>query len=316
MSIWPGLILLVAAAVALVGANTGLAGLFEGLWTTPVPVVHDVRGVINDGLMTIFFFIVGIEIRHEVQHGVLHGVRRALLPLGAALGGMVVPAAVYWAFNHRGETAAGWGIPVATDIAFAVGVLTLLGKRAPPAVRAVLLALAVVDDVGAIIVITLFYAGGVHPTLAGVALGLLLPARAGAAARRALAVPVYYVIMPLFALANAGVAIHGEAFRSDSLRVVLGVALGLVAGKPIGVLVASRVLVATRAAALPDGLRWSEMGILGALAGIGFTMSLFIAQLAFPRGQLLDAAKLGIVIGSIAAAAIAVAVTSVRRPLP
>ena len=169
MSAWPGLVLLAAAAVALVCANTGLAGPFEHLWTRPLVLGHDLRFAINDGLMTIFFLVVGIEIRHEVRHGALHGLRRALLPLGAALGGMVVPALVYWTFNSHGATSAGWGIPVATDIAFAVGVLTLFGRRAPLALRTLLLALAVVDDVGAIVVITIFYAGGVHPAVAGVA---------------------------------------------------------------------------------------------------------------------------------------------------
>ena len=312
----PGLVLLAAAAVALLCANTPLAAPFERLWTAPLAFGHDVRWAINDGLMAIFFFTVGIEIRHEVQHGALHGLRRALLPLGAALGGMLVPAVVYWVFNHSGPTAAGWGIPVATDIAFAVGVLTLFGKRVPGAVRAVLLALAVVDDVGAIFVITIFYAGGVHPTLVGVVLGLLLPTRLGARLQRALAAAVSYGIMPLFALANAGVALGGGSFSGDGLHVVLGVALGLVAGKPLGVLAASRLLVATKAAALPPRVGWREVTILGTLAGIGFTMSLFIAQLAFPDGPLLAAAKLGIIIGSAGAAAIAAAVTVLRRPGP
>jgi NhaA family Na+:H+ antiporter len=312
-------VLLAAAAVALLLANTGAAAAFGHLWSAPLPLVHDVRGAINDGLMTIFFFTVGIEIRHELQHGALHGLRRAALPLGAALGGMAIPAAVYLAFNHGGATVAGWGIPVATDIAFALGVLALLGQRAPAAVRPLLLALAVVDDVGAIGIITLFYAGGVHPTLAGVVLGLALPSRAGMGLARALAAPVAYAVMPLFALANAGVTLDPGVLSGERLRVFVGVAVGLVAGKPLGVLLASRVLVKARAAALPDALGWPAMGTLGALAGIGFTMSLFIAQLAFPEGPLLAAAKLGIVVGSVVAAALAVAVSSVtsaRRPLP
>lgn len=319
MSARPGLILVAAAAVALIIANTGAAAAFEHLWTTPLPLVHDVRGAINDGLMTIFFFTVGIEIRHELQHGALHGLRRAALPLGAAVGGMIVPAVVYRAFNHGGATAAGWGIPVATDIAFAVGVLALLNKRAPDAIRPLLLALAVVDDVGAILIITIFYAGGVHPTLAGVVLGLALPSRAGERLQRILAAPVAYAVMPLFALANAGVTLDPGVLSGDRLPVFVGVAVGLVVGKPLGVLLASRLLVAARAAALPEGLDWPPMATLGTLAGIGFTMSLFIAQLAFPEGPLLAAAKLGIVVGSVVAAGLAVAatfVTSARRPLP
>lgn len=313
----PGLVLLAAAAVALVVANTGLAAAWERLWRLPLAFGHDLRGAINDGLMTIFFFSVGLEIRHEVQGGALHGVRRAILPLAAAAGGMVVPAVVYWAFNRGGPTAGGWGIPVATDIAFALGVLTLFGRRVPPAVRALLLALAVVDDVGAILVITIFYAGGIHPTLGGVILGLALPKRVGARLQRALAIPVSYVIMPLFALANAGVAIDAGVLSGAPLRVVLGVALGLIVGKPIGVLAASKLLVASKAASLPPRVGLRQLGVLGTLAGIGFTMSLFIAQLAFPDGAFLAAAKLGIIGGSVVAAALAAAITfSGRRPLP
>jgi NhaA family Na+:H+ antiporter len=312
--IGPGLVLLAATAVALIAANTGLASFYERIWTIPLPFMHDVRGVVNDGLMTIFFFTVGLEIRHEVQAGSLRGIRRAILPLAAAAGGMLVPALIYWSFNRSGPTAGGWGIPVATDIAFALGVLTLFGTRVAPAVRALLLALAVVDDVGAILVITIFYAGGVHPTLGGVILGLALPKGMGARLQRALSIPVSYVIMPIFALANAGVVIDASVLSGDPLRVFLGVAFGLVVGKPVGVILASRTLVASGAATLPPGVAGRELGVLGALAGIGFTMSLFIAQLAFPEGQLLAGAKLGIIVGSAVAALIAAAITLLRRP--
>jgi NhaA family Na+:H+ antiporter len=314
VGIGPGLVLLAATAVALLAANTGLATVYESLWTLPLPLVHDVRGAVNDGLMTIFFFTVGLEIRDEVQAGSLRGLRRAILPLAAAAGGMVVPALIYWSFNRTGPTAAGWGIPVATDIAFALGVLTLFGARVAPGVRALLLALSVVDDVGAILVITIFYAGGVHPTLGGVILGLALPKGLGARLQRALSIPVSYVIMPIFALANAGVPIDASVLSGDPLRVVLGVALGLIVGKPIGVILAARALVASGAATLPPGVAGRELGVLGSLAGIGFTMSLFIAQLAFPEGQLLAGAKLGIIIGSAVAALIAAAITLLRRP--
>jgi NhaA family Na+:H+ antiporter len=310
----PGLVLLAAAAVALVLAQTPLADGYEALWSTPLPLVHDLRGAVNDGLMTLFFFVVGIEIRHELQHGALNGLRRAILPLGAAMGGMIVPALIYFAFNRSGPSAAGWGIPVATDIAFALGVLTLFGAAVPSSVRAVLLALAVVDDVGAILIITIFYAGGVHPTLVGVIIGLALPAALGARIRRVLDAPVAYVVMPVFALANAGVTLRGDVFGGGQLTVLLGVTLGLALGKPLGVIAAARVLVGAGAAALPAGARWQEISTLGALAGIGFTMSLFIAQLAFPEGPLLAAAKLGIILGSVIAAALAAAVTLLRRP--
>jgi NhaA family Na+:H+ antiporter len=312
----PGVVLLVAAAVALVAANTGFAAQWERLWSFPLAFGHDVRDAVNDGLMTIFFFSVGLEIRHEVQGGSLSGIRRAILPLAAAAGGMIVPALIYWTFNTGGPTAVGWGIPVATDIAFAVGVLTLFGKRVPSTVRALLLALAVVDDVGAILVITIFYAGGIHPTLGGVILGLALPKRLGAWLQRALAIPVSYVIMPLFALANAGVTLDASVLSGPSLHVVAGVALGLVVGKPIGVLAAANLLVSTKVAELPPHIGRRQLGVLGALAGIGFTMSLFIAQLAFKEeadAPFLAAAKLGIISGSLVAAALAAAITLFRR---
>lgn len=395
-----GILLLVAAAIALIAANTGLRPYFEALWHTPLGLrlgpwafERDLHFWINDGLMTIFFFVVGLEIRREIARGELSELRRAMLPLAAALGGMLVPAAIYLAFNYDRPTRVGWGVPMATDIAFAVGVLALLGKRVPAALRILLLALAVIDDLGAILVIAFFYssgisgagfavaglglvvtlvlrgfgvrspwayvpgalvtwagayAGGVHPTLAGVALGLLTPVTAWygadtfvehaassveqirgraaaderellpyldaiATARREAVSPgerlqhalhpwVAYAIMPIFALANAGVPLGSATFEGDGLFVFLGVALGLVVGKPLGVLLLSYLSSRTGAAVLPAGVRMPKIGLVGAVAGIGFTMALFIAQLAFPPGPMLETAKLAILVGSGAAA--------------
>lgn len=355
-----GALLLGAALLALAWANSPWSGSYEALWATPVGLRHaefgferELRWWINDGLMTIFFFVVGLEIRRELHGGELSELRRAALPLAAAVGGMVVPALLYLAFNAGHASAVGWGVPIATDIAFALGVLALLGDRVPPALRILLLSLAVVDDVGAILVIALFYsegiqvaalagagvalltipllrvigvrspflylpsalaawacvyASGVHPTIAGVLIGLLTPVRLArddsAPVERLLQAFhgwVAFLIMPLFALANAGVSL-GEADSSDDgWRIFVGIFVGLVVGKAVGVLGASRLAVASGVATLPSDVGWSGIAVVGGLAGIGFTMALFIAQLAFPAGAELETAKLAILGGSVVA---------------
>jgi len=400
-----GIVLLVVAVVALLWANSPARHLYEALWHTPFGLrlgpwafERDLHFWVNDGLMTIFFFVVGLEIRREIHRGELSDLRRAALPLAAALGGMAVPALIYAALNHGRASAAGWGVPMATDIAFAVGVLALLGPRVAPALRVLLLALAVIDDVGAIVVIAVFYssgiawggfvvaaaglavtvamqklgvrspwayvapgviawagayAGGVHPTLAGVAMGLLTPARAwfGAErfhevadaslrslreqsdasehailpfldaierARREAVSPVErlqhalhgwvaFLVMPLFALANAGVPLGAATLEGDGLRVFAGVVLGLVIGKPVGIVLLSWLASRAGISALPAGVRWGGVGIVGGCAGIGFTMALFVAQLAFPAGPLLETAKLAILCASGIAGAATVA---------
>lgn len=345
-----GIVLLVAAVIALLAANSPLRAAVEALWALPVGAdlgavgfVRDLRWWVNDGLMAVFFFVVGMEIRREVQVGELSQLRRAALPLAAALGGMLLPALVYTAFNAGRPTAGGWGVPMATDIAFAVGVLALLGPRVPPALRILLLALAVLDDLGAIVVIALFYtdgvsfpmlalaalglvaqpvlrragvrsavpyvlagllawgatyASGVHPTIAGVALGLLT---ANPHLEHRLHPWVAFGIMPLFALANAGVPLGAADLGGDGLRVFLGVAVGLVAGKALGVFALARAAVALGVAELPRGVRWRDVSVVGGVAGIGFTMALFIAQLAFPPGPALETARLAILAASATA---------------
>jgi NhaA family Na+:H+ antiporter len=391
-----GILLLIAAAVALTWANSPLRDSYQALWHTPLGLrvggfafERDLHFFINDGLMVVFFFVVGLEIRREIHGGELSELRRAALPLFAALGGMLVPALIYLGANAGTPAAAGWGVPMATDIAFAVGVLALLGKRVPPALRILLLALAVIDDLGAIVVIALFYSSGVqvvgllvaaagiavlllaqklgvrrslfyvgpglviwagaylagvHPTLAGVVVGLLTPVRAwlspedfaghAAAAAAAAGQPgarsvasalagldeirretiapverlqhalhpwVAYVIMPLFALANAGVPL-GQAQPSGAGRMIfLGAAVGLVLGKPIGVVALSFLAVRLRLAALPAGVGWRGVLVVGIVAGIGFTMAIFIAGLAFPPGPALETAKLGVLSASLVA---------------
>lgn len=356
-----GILLLVTAAIALLWANSPLAPHYHTLWQTSLGVT--VGGVdatrplswwVNDVLMVLFFFVVGLEIRREVAFGELATWRRAALPAAAALGGMLAPAAMYVALADAPEARAGWGVPMATDIAFAVGVLTLLGRRAPPALRVLLLALAVIDDLGAILVIALFYStgisplglavagaglgaivlmqrlgvgatlayvapavvvwggiysAGVHPTIAGVLVGLLTPVRAPDGTEppaqrliHALHPWVAFGVMPVFALANAGVHIDGGLGDGPAAVVTLAVMVGLVLGKPAGVLAACALVLRLRLATLPIGLTWAHLAVLGVVAGIGFTMSLFVAQLAFADATLLTAAKLGVLVASGVAA--------------
>ncbi len=405
-----GILLLLAAAVALVWANSPWRDAYAALWHTPIGIrlgsfafERDLHFWINDGLMVIFFFVVGLEIRREIHGGELSDLRRASLPLMAALGGMIVPALIYTGFNAGRPTLDGWGIPMATDIAFAVGVLTLLGPRVAPALRILLLALAVIDDVGAILVIALFYssgiqalgmacmgggillvlamqwvgvrpplayvlptvvvwggayAGGIHPTLAGVVVGLLTPVKAwlglqgflveaerrleglkrgtvdhsallhldGVKRARDEAVSpvdrlqhalhgwVAFGIMPLFALANAGVPLGSASFTGDGFAVFAGVALGLVAGKLVGIVAFSWLAVRLGFAALPTGVGWRGVSVVGLVGGIGFTMALFVAGLALPPGPMLETAKLAILSGSLVAAVVAMAAGRMLLP--
>jgi NhaA family Na+:H+ antiporter len=392
----------VAAAVALVWANSPWSASYVHFWHTPLGMrvgtftfERTLEWLVNDGLMVIFFFVVGMEIRREVHHGELSEWRRAALPAAAALGGMLAPAGLYLLVAGAPATRSGWGVPMATDIAFAIGILTLLGKRVPAALRVLLLALAVIDDLGAIVVIALFYssgvalsgllvaalgfggmfamqrlgvrtklayvppalfawagiyAAGIHPTIAGVLVGLVTPVRAwvgpegflagvqeqldglarSAPATRSpheLAATLHHVdafrrealspaeslieslhpwvafgIMPVFALANAGVTLTGGSLDAASWRVATAVAVGLFVGKPIGVLFASWLALRLRIAELPAGMTLRHMVVLGVVAGVGFTMALFIAALAFRDPRLLAAAKLGVLAASGGAA--------------
>jgi NhaA family Na+:H+ antiporter len=354
-----GILLLLSAAVALAWANSPWAGGYSALWQTPVGLrlagltfERSLDWVVNDGLMVIFFFVVGMEIRHELHDGELSDWRRAALPATAALGGMLAPAALYLLVARAPATRSGWGVPMATDIAFAVGILTLLGKRVPPSLRVLLLALAVIDDLGAIIVIAFFYSSGIaltgllvaglglggilamqafgvrakvayvvpgvvlwagvysagiHPTIAGVIIGLVTPVRTWLG-REAVSPAdslikklhpwVAFGIMPIFALANAGVVLASDsaAAPSPSLSwsVMAAVAVGLVLGKPAGILLASWMALRMRLAVLPADLQMRHLVVLGVVAGVGFTMALFIAQLAFSDEAFLKAAKLGV----------------------
>jgi len=395
-----GIILLIAAVLALLLANSPLSDAYQGLLGTTVDItvggLHlegDIAYWVNDALMVLFFFVVGLEIKYEIVSGELRDPRRAAVPIVAAFGGMIVPAALYALFNAGGDGSSGWGIPMATDIAFAVGVLGLLGRRIPSPARVFLLTLAIVDDIGAITVIAVFYTSdlslwwlgaaaagvlamvalrsvrvwsmslyaligifvwlatyesGVHATIAGVVIGLITPARPllerGVAqdyAREAIKDGVIdadelhryrfllgesvsvaerlerqlhpwtsYVVLPIFAFCNAGIDLRGGVL-GDALTspVTAGVALGLVVGKIVGVSAASWLAVVTGVGRLPDRTSWSMVVGLASVAGIGFTVSLFIAGLSFEPGSVMEsAAKVGILGGSLVAAVLGAAV--------
>lgn len=397
-----GILLIIATVIALTWANSPFAESYHHLWHTYVKI--DIGGVglnyslhhwINDGLMVIFFFVVGLEIKRELLVGELSSAKKAALPIAAALGGMIFPALIYTIFNLGSESASGWGIPMATDIAFVVGILALLGNRVPLSLKIFILALAIVDDLGAVLVIAIFYTSnisltslmiaggliilliamnrlgvrnllvytlvgvalwlaflksGVHATVAGVLLAFTIPVSSRINTKKfksetenlikefdnagehgedvltnserlsivdkiennceKILTPlqrfehglhpwVSFFIMPVFALANAGVTI-GSGLTSALIHPVsIGIILGLFLGKQIGIFGFSYLAVKLKLASEPEGVSWKKIYAAAILAGIGFTMSLFIANLAFTSPELLDTAKVGILSGSL-----------------
>jgi NhaA family Na+:H+ antiporter len=408
-----GILLFAAALAALVWANAGAHASYEAVLSAPIVLgiatfaVHfDLHALINEGLMTVFFFVVGMEIKRELVAGELNTLRKALLPAIAAVGGMVVPAALFLAFNFGGAGQPGWGIPMATDIAFAIGCLTLLGKRVPQALGVFLMGLAIFDDIGGILVIAIFYGqginpgwlfgagaitivlvilnrahvrsgfaygalgaclwyalhrGGVHATISGVVLGLTIPALSRHRARHVLGelesysrdllvspldeevgqecirhieekledleAPlqrfihllhpwVAFLVMPLFALANSGVYLRDMTAADVSGSVALGTAVGLALGKPIGIVIATVLAVKLGVSDRPGGAGWPAIVGVGVLAGIGFTVALFIAALAFTKDPaLLAQAKVGIILGSLVAGLAGMALLRATRPV-
>jgi NhaA family Na+:H+ antiporter len=400
-----GAVLLLFTVVALVWANSPWRESYTTVWETELSFrlgdmvrSEDLRHLVNEALMAVFFFVVGLEIKQELVAGQLRRWQTAALPVVAAMGGMLVPALIFAIVNLGDQGTRGWAIPMATDIAFALGVLVLVGRRLPSSLKVFLLTLAIADDVGAIVVIAVFYSAGirwaplliaagllvvvgalrrmhalwmplylvlgiavwaafyesgVHATLAGVALALLAPARplapevvarewsvslseepsaAELKSMTALAKSTVslterlqyslhpitsYVILPLFALSNAGVAFEIEALRAPSASsVALGVGLGLVVGKLVGVSGAAWLAVRVKVGRLPDGVGWPQLIGVAGLAGIGYTISLFIADLAFDRDDLTRAAKLGTLAASLAAALVGTSILrlSARSP--
>ena len=406
-----GVVLMVAAALALGWANSPWRAAYAALWETPLAVQvgrygieADLRRWVDDGLMTLFFLVVGLEIKRELVTGELATWRQAALPVVAAAGGMAVPAAIYAAANAGGPGAAGWGVPMATDIAFTLGVLALLGSRVPAALKVFLLTLAVVDDLGSIAVVALFYSrgvdlgalavaagllavvavlvrvgvwwlplhvglglalwlalwhSGVSPALAGVAMGLLTPARptappevardvGGALAEELAADPrpprlremlreargtvplaerlahdlhpvSAFVVVPLFALANAGISLEPGVLAGAGAGAVLGgVLAGRVLGKLAGITAATWLAVRLGLAARPEGTTWPQLAGVATVAGIGFTVPLFVADLAFPDGGFQAPVKLGLLLASLVAggAGALVLVLAARRRQP
>ncbi len=352
-----GFFLAAAAALAMVWANSSWGGLYQDLLALKISfsvgdyaLSKTLLHWVNDGLMAVFFMLVGIEIKREVMAGELNDMRKAALPAVAAVGGMAVPAAVYAAFNWQTpETLGGWAIPSATDIAFSLGVLSLLGTRVPVSLKVFLLALAVLDDLGAIVVIAIFYTAdlsalslglagvglvglillnllgvrriapyvllgafmwvcvlksGVHATLAGVAVGLILPRpNPSEQIEHSLHPWIVFGILPLFALANAGVPLDGLGLDALVHPVTLGTALGLFVGKQAGVVGLSWLAIKLRLGGLPTGATWMQFYGVAVLTGIGFTMSLFVGTLAFADDSQLNATRLGVLLGSFASAA-------------
>ncbi|MDP6976263.1 MAG: Na+/H+ antiporter NhaA [Acidimicrobiales bacterium] len=395
-----GIVLVAATIIALIWANSPWSAGYGGFWHSEVHLAigdwftleHDghpltLAEVVNDVVMVLFFLVVGLEIKRELMAGELRRPRAALLPAVAALGGMVVPAAAFLLFNPSGDPSTGWGIPMATDIAFAVGILSLLGNRVPTPLKVFLLTLAIVDDIGAIVVIAIFYTGsleaewlvvaaavlvavrvltkmrvwytpiyvglglllwyatfesGIHATLAGVAMGLLAPAtpltgpehaseavqpivdgevdadtvrRAGFLLGESVSVAeriehllhplTSLVVIPIFALANAGIELSGDSLADAvGAPVTLGVVFGLVVGKTVGVSVFTLLAVRFRLSALPAGAAPRHIVGVAAISGIGFTVSLFITNLAYDSPLLRDEAKIGVLAASVVAGAI------------
>lgn len=353
-----GLVLLASTLVALAWANSPWSDTYFHAREIPLRLGLAGRGMteavhawINDGLMVVFFLLVGLEIKREALQGELSGMQRALLPLAGAAGGMLLPAALYLAASAGGSAAAGWAIPMATDIAFALGVLALLGRGMPASARIFLTALAIADDIGAVVVIALFFTAGIHlawiaaaatlvlvlagmnvlglrrpwayalvgvllwlavlrsglhATLAGVALAAMVPARPRPGEQdtplqrmeNGLHGWVAFGIIPLFALANAGVDLRASGLASLLHPVTRGILLGLVVGKPLGILLATWAATGFGRRLLPEGLSWRALLAIAPLGGIGFTMSLFVATLAFGDDARMDAARLGILAAS------------------
>lgn len=403
-----GILLIITTAIALYWSNSPWAASYFSLWETPLSIGFGDFVIkkslliwINDGLMAMFFFVVGLEIKREIIVGELSSFRLAALPIAAALGGIIVPAGIYAVLNLGGDGAHGWGIPMATDIAFALGILTLFGKRVPAALKIFLAALAIVDDLGAVLVIAFFYTSkislislgigaiflvtlitinrlgvrnslvyaifgigglwlafllsGVHPTIAGVLAALCIPAKTKIDTKKFIAESVenieffknsgeisesvltnqerqaallkhkllydnastplqrlekalhpwvIYFVMPIFALANAGVTLSSSIHEIVTTPVGLGIILGLVLGKQLGITAGAWLAVKANIASLPKNVSWSSLYGVSCLGGIGFTMSLFIASLAFKSEQLLSSAKIAILCGSLISALI------------
>ena len=346
-----GLLLLFVTFVSLFLANSSFQTEYTSFWETQIGH-HSITHWINDGLMTIFFLLIGLELEREIYHGELSSIKNASLPIMAAFGGMLVPASMFLALNYGTDTQNGAGIPMATDIAFAIGILSLLGNKVPASLKIFLTALAVIDDLGAIIVIAVFYTtsiafvnlaialgiwiflfvlnrmkitnlipyliggvamwyfmlnSGVHATITGVILAFVIPFGDGGEKSTSyklqhfLHKPVAFIILPLFAIANTCITIQTDWHEGLNHPNTLGIILGLVVGKPLGIILFSFIGVTMGICSLPKSLKWSHILGAGMLGGIGFTMSIFITILAFQDPETIIFSKIAILIASVLA---------------
>jgi NhaA family Na+:H+ antiporter len=346
-----GLTLMACTILSLILANSYLGAAYQGIWQTQF-AGHSLVHWINDGLMTIFFLLIGLELEREIYQGELSNIKDALLPIFGALGGLVVPAGLFLWFNFGTETQSGAGIPMATDIAFALGVLSLLGSRVPTSLKIFLTALAVIDDLGAIIIIAVFYTktifwtnllialgvfalllvinklkvrnlipyliggvvmwyfmlnSGVHATITGVLLAFAIPfgsnneKSTSYILQHFLHKPVAFVILPVFALANTAILFSGSMEQILTQNYSIGIALGLIVGKPIGIFLSTFFAVKIGLCKLPEDLSWRTILSVGFLGGIGFTMSIFVTLLAFDNETLINNAKIVILLASLIA---------------
>lgn len=348
-----GITLICCTLVSLLLSNSAWSGRYLAFWNTeihsPFPGVylpHTVVHFINDGLMAFFFLLAGMEIKRELLEGELSSFKKSSLPVFGAIGGMLFPAGIYLLWNANSDFAHGWGIPMATDIAFSLGILSLLGKRAPYALKVLLVALAIIDDLGAILAIAVFYTdqihwlylgisgvlllvlillnlfkvqrsylyfgagavlwycmfnSGVHATLAGVMLAFTMPLSRIPKLEHSFHDPVHFIILPLFALANTAIVLPDEMAAVLASPIHYGILSGLVLGKPLGISWTCWLMVKLRMADLPDGIGWKHIAGMGMIAGIGFTMSIFIAMLAFKDAGAQTTAKLAVLIASLIA---------------
>ena len=349
-----GMILILFTLLSLIITNSSLRESYLHFWHTVIGGLK-LEHWINDGLMAIFFLLIGLELKRELTVGELSNVKTALLPVASALGGMLVPAGLYLIFNFGTKTQSGSGIPMATDIAFALGILALLGKKVPLSIKVFLTALAVIDDLGAIVVIAVFYSkgiagtyllsafgvfvgllilnklkvtnliiylvggvamwyfmlnSGVHATITGVLLAFAIPSNdvikrsPSAILQQALHFPVPFIILPIFALANTAIIVSGNWGDSFGHNYSIGIILGLVIGKPVGITIFTYLAVKLKICSLPKGVKWSEIFGVGILGGIGFTMSIFVTLLAFDDIIVQNNAKLTILLSSLLAGTI------------
>lgn len=344
-----GIILILCTALSLFLANSAMGDWYQSVWNyefhfpTFIQLPHTLIHWVNDGLMAVFFFLVGMEIKRELLVGELNDIRKAILPIFAALGGMIVPAVIYAIFNKGTMYDHGWGIPMATDIAFSLGIASLLGSRVPVSLKIFLTALAIIDDLGAIAVIAIFYGGaikwamlagaalvtglilwaakrqvrfslrlllgivlwylifnsGIHATVAGVIFAFTIPMKELVHLEHKLHEVVNFIIIPIFALANTAILLPGNIMESLDNPLNFGILGGLVIGKPLGILMFCYLLVLLKWGTLPDNVTWMQLAGIGMLAGIGFTMSIFIATLAFRDPAAQDIAKISVLLASL-----------------